>query len=514
MRLRRVNSESRRSRNLSTLPQAFCMRCAAVARGAVRLAIISLPLLIASGTARAQTETVLYDFTYQQSGGAGGVTPVGPVTPDNLGNLYGMTNEGGAYDYGVVYELSPGCLESWCETVLHSFSATDGHFPSSNVIFDAAGNLYGTTPNGGANGDGIAFELSQANCGGGWCETVLYNFGADATQPQSGLTWDSLGNLYGAASNGVFELSPDGNGGWTEQLIYQTEITSAGLTFDASGNLYGISDFNVFKLSFLNGSWTPSILYSFPSANGEGYASGSPVVDSSGNIYGTAYVGPGSGKNPCENGCGYVWELVPVTMGKKEGTYSEKTLHVFGAPKTGIYPYAGVVFDAVGNMYGTASEGGKYGYGVVFELVGNGTGYKFRTLWSFNETDGRSPSASLLLDGSGHLYGTTAVNVFELTPSPIVTQTTLVASPNPSTSGETVIFAATVESSSGAPPDGETVSFMEGSTLLGTGSLSAGSATLAVSSLPVGASRVDAVYGGDIDFSGSTSNAVREIVKQ
>src|SRR5208283_2691649 len=153
---------------------------------------------------------VLYQFTTF----ANGSTPTGSVIPDNSGNLYGMTNEGGANGWGTVYELSPGCTGSWCETVLHSFSAADGQFPqASNLIFDSAGNIYGTTPNGGANVSGLVFELSPGDCqDSGWCETVLYNFCslancADGYQPQSGVIWDSSGNLYGTVLDGVFELS-------------------------------------------------------------------------------------------------------------------------------------------------------------------------------------------------------------------------------------------------------------------------------------------------------------------
>jgi len=171
---------------------------------------------------------------------------------------------------------------------------------------------------------------------------------------------------------------------------------------------------------------------------------------------------------------------------------------------------------------GAASEGGEYGDGNVLELVAQAsTGtYKERVLWSFNGTDGSTPYAPPILDSAGNLYGTTSLGgssnagvVFEVNPSAAVTTTTLTSSPNPSTYGQAVTFTAVVTSSAGAPPDGETVSFMKGKTVLGTGTLSGGSATFTTSILKVGTKDVKAVYGGDFDFLSSKSNTVQQVVE-
>jgi hypothetical protein len=189
---------------------------------------------------------------------------------------------------------------------------------------------------------------------------------------------------------------------------------------------------------------------------------------------------------------------------------------------------SGIVLDAGLNIYGTNGTlegGGSFGDGMVYELlapVGTGS-YKENILFTFNGKDGSGPLANLTWDGAGNLYGTTAGGgllgngmgangtVFEVNPSAAATTTTLASSPNPSTSGEAVIFTAAVTP---APPDGETVTFMDGSTELGTGTLSGGSASFTTSALAVGTSKITAVYGSDFDFGGSTSNTVKQVVKK
>jgi uncharacterized repeat protein (TIGR03803 family) len=149
--------------------------------------------------------------------------------------------------------------------------------------------------------------------------------------------------------------------------------------------------------------------------------------------------------------------------------------------------------------------------------VGTGS-YKEKVLWSFNGADGAAPGDSLILDSAGNLYGTTQVGgsssagvVFEVTGLPKVkTKTTLTSSPNPSTYGEAVTFTAVVTP---VPPDGETVTFEHGKTVLGTGSLSGGSASFTTSTLKVGTPAVEAVYGGDSKFAGSKSNVVKQVVE-
>jgi uncharacterized repeat protein (TIGR03803 family) len=331
---------------------------------------------------------------------------------------------------------------NWYEKVLRSFgNGTDGYAPSAGLIFDAAGNLYGTTQyGGGANAYGTVFELTPAG-GGNWTETVLYSFrsGTDGAVPGAGLIFDAAGNLYGTTTAGgpnngtVFELTPTTAGGWTEQVLYrfcsQANCTDGqypygSLIFDAAGNLYGTTEFGgtygagtVFKLTpAAGGGWTETVLYSF----GRGTDGASPLVglifDVVGNLYGTTTFGG-------TYGAGTVFELTP-TAG---GGWTETVLHSFNPNNgtDGFNPYAGLIFDAAGNLYGTTYYGGSYGGGTVFELTpAAGGGWTETVLRSFgNGTDGFWPYAGLIFDHAGNLYGTTEYGgthnygtVFELTP--------------------------------------------------------------------------------------------------
>jgi uncharacterized repeat protein (TIGR03803 family) len=137
------------------------------------LAIFGLALLLTTSWATAQ-ETVLHSFSGNPSDGA---QPLAGLIFDAAGNLYGTTAYGGPNNEGTVFELSPQQGGGWTETVLHSFGPNDGSDginPSDNLIFDGAGNLYGTTQEGGTYSDGTVFELSPRQ-GGGWTETVLYS---------------------------------------------------------------------------------------------------------------------------------------------------------------------------------------------------------------------------------------------------------------------------------------------------------------------------------------------------
>jgi uncharacterized repeat protein (TIGR03803 family) len=485
---------------------------AAAIRGALTLAVLAALLLIAAFPAQAQTETVLYNFYY----GSDGAYPIAHLTSDGAGNLYGTTcnYEGGGPGYGTVFELSPNGSGGWKETVLYSFTGgADGSNPiDSGVIFDSVGNLYGTTYQGGANGLGVVFELSPV--GGSWTETVLYSFagGADGANPLTGVIMDRAGNLYGTVSSGaVFELTPSG-GGWTEQVIYATEVLEEGLTMDAAGNIFGAGDSGVFELSPNgNGGWSPTVIYTFC-----GYLPrpcgpvGTLVLDQAGNLYGTTDFG-GSNDN------GTVYKLSIGTKGKWTGAI----LHSFLGGTDGRDPFAGVVLDAAGDIYGTTHFGGKSDGGTVYELVAlfGTTSYREKLLWSFSGWDGYWPLGSLILDSSGKLYGTTVFGgssgqgvAFEVAGVPATTTTTLTSLPNPSASGQAVTFTAVVASNAGVPPGGETVSFMEGSTVLGTGTLSSGSASFTTSALPVGVNAIMAVYGGDSKFPGSKSNTVKQVV--
>jgi uncharacterized repeat protein (TIGR03803 family) len=275
------------------------------------------------------------------------------------------------------------------EQVLYAFQGgNDGSSPSSGLILDSSGNLYGTTENGGGGTDcsgnyagcGTVFELSP-NGSGGWTETILYSFqgGSDGALPTSGLVFDQAGNLYGTTRFGggtfgtVFELSPKGSGGWTETILYTFTNNSdgaypQGLIFDQKGNLYGTTvgggglcggGFNpcgtVFELS-PNGSggWTETSLYVFQVSDGIWNPNPGLVFDQAGNLFGTT---PASGENGCVEGygCGAVFELSP----NGSGGWKETLLFSFQGGSDGVGPNPGLMFDQAGNLYGTAQAGGR-----------------------------------------------------------------------------------------------------------------------------------------------------------
>jgi uncharacterized repeat protein (TIGR03803 family) len=371
---------------------------AATTRVVFRLVVLSTLLLIADRSAEAQTEIVLYSF----AGGSHGSGPETRLTSDGAGNFYGTTASGGL-GAGTVFRLSPNGYGGWKETVLYSFcsasNCVDGANPMySYVTFDGAGNLYGTTYAGGAYGIGVVFELSPV--GKTWKETVLYSFPggtAHGYSPSNGLIMDTSGDLYGTVLGGVFELSPSG-GGWTERVIYavSTGMGGAGLTMDAAGNIFGVGYSKVFELSPNgNGGWNPTVIHTF---NAGLLPEGTPVLDQAGNLYGTTFYGGAKGY-------GTVYKLSRGMTGK----WVEKVLYSFQSGIDGSDPWAGIVFDPSGNIYGTTARGGSSGAGTVFELVAPvGTGsYKEKVLWSFNGTDGNQPLGSLILDSAGNLYGTT-----------------------------------------------------------------------------------------------------------
>ena len=261
--------------------------------------------------------------------------------------------------------------------------------------------------------------------------TVIHNFtgGADGAGPTSGVIMDSAGNLYGTTAwsdnreppGVVFELSPSG-GGWTEQVIYDTYTDAAGLTMDGAGNIFSIGGSTragemVFELSPNgNGGWNPAVIHTFDQTNMD--PEGTLVLDQAGNLYGTtAYGGAKS--------AGTVYKLTPA----KPGKWTFRILHSFDAenPQEGNDPYGGVVLDPAGNIYGATSYGGdhKTSQGTIFELVapvGKGN-YKEQALVSFNGKNGLFPIASLIRDAAGNLHGTTYMGgeydngvVFEVTP--------------------------------------------------------------------------------------------------
>jgi uncharacterized repeat protein (TIGR03803 family) len=347
-----------------------------------------------SRTSSGWREKLLYTFCTADC--PQGSNPMAGLFLDANGNLFGTTHAGGANSSGTVFELSPASGGVWTETVLYSFcsqpNCADGSLPTSNVIVDPQGNVFGTTFLGGqgsCDGDscGVTFELSPGN-NGQWTETVLHTFtgGADGGGPIAGLTADSSGNLYGTTylggnnSSGVaFELVPD-NGGWTQNVIYtfcsQTACADgsnpwAGVTVGADGNIYGTTAYGghtasacrigcgvVYRLTPDSGGWTEAVLQSFTGADGLNPFAG-VVLDAQGNIFGA---NSGGGSTACS--CGTVYELSPASG----GGFQETTLHTFTGVQDGAQPYATLVLDPADHLYGDTTAGGSQGDGVVFEL--------------------------------------------------------------------------------------------------------------------------------------------------
>ncbi len=390
------------------------------------LAIVSVPLFVISTWAATQ-EKVPHNSNPNSTG-------------DAASNRRGTTNEGGTYYSGTVFELTPEASGNWTEKVLghvgRSPSPTGFVDENGALISDAAGNLYGTTEYGGTYGCGVAFELTPES-GGSWTEKVLHSFGdsTDGISPsQAGLIFDAAGNLYGTTSNKqgtVFELTPTKDGGWTEKILHSFNGTDggfpfAGLTIDAAGNLYGTTyeggTYNsgtVFELTpTKGGGWTEKVLHSFGNGADGAFPRAGLIFDSAGNLYGTT--SQGGAYNSCMptiprnniSTCGTVFELTP----KAGGRWTERVLYSFNHNGTDGYdPLAGLIFDAAGNLYGTTSMGGSengrgcfLGCGTVFELTPTkGGGWTEKVVHNFDGTDGVSPSAGLIIDAAGNLYGTT-----------------------------------------------------------------------------------------------------------
>jgi uncharacterized repeat protein (TIGR03803 family) len=345
-----------------------------------------------SSTAATQELTTLYSFT---GGGSGdGANPSAGLMADPAGNLYGTTAEGGASGRGTVFQLDP----SGNLTVLHSFTGGDGSHPRAALIADAAGNLYGTTISGGVQDAGTVFQLTPSGT-----LNVLYSFtgSGDGALPWAGMIADASGNLYGTTYGGgangqgtVFQLDPSG----TLTVLYSFTGGNdaspwAGLIADAAGNLYGTTEGGdgpgeVFQLT---PSGTLNVLHNFTGRDGA-IPHGGLIFDAAGNLYGTTHNGGASAAY------GTVFQLTP------SGTLN--VLHSFTGGSDGAYPEAGLIADTAGNLYGTTWGGGAGGQGTAFQLTPSGT---LNILHSFTGSDGTYPSGDLIADAAGNLYGTTAL---------------------------------------------------------------------------------------------------------
>jgi len=312
------------------------------------------------------------------------------------------------------------------EKVLHSFSIADGDVPYGGVVFDASGNLFGTTFYGGSTncngaGCGVVFKLTPA-AGGSWAESTIYAFtgAADGSHPYSSLLFDAAGNLYGAtygAYDGgtgfgtVFKLTPGANGSWSFSLLHTFEGGKDGaqpngsLALDSAGNLYGTTftggsyDAGVaFELTpTTGGRWRETLLHTFTGGQ-DGYGPSGLLLDVKGNLYGATPYGSVAGCG--DNSCGVVFRLSPTA----NHGWTDTILHRFTG-SDGEYP-SSLAFDASGNLYGAAAAGGNCPYcfggcGVVFELTpGSGNVWRETDLHSFDGGGGQSPDSLLFGDGA------------------------------------------------------------------------------------------------------------------
>ena len=364
------------------------------------------------------------------------------LTFDAKGNLYGVTGAGGDDNQGTIFELTSGA-HGWTLKTIHSFDGQDGGSPNGGLIFDAAGNFYGTALGGrGLQDGGIAYEMVRRS--GGWDFTVLYDFCLQYHCPDGGfpgpLVMDGAGNLFGVAGGGTydegvaFELAPGaGASDWNELVLYDFEGIKTGfgpsgpLIFDGAGNLYGttyrggkISSFcysgcgTVFRLRRVSGGgWKESVLFSFDGRDGLSPYSG-VVSDRSGRLYGTTNQG---GSSSCgETTCGTVFRLTKPPGGR----WKETVLYDFPEPANGSNPTSGVTFDNAGSAYGTAGGGDSScsgGCGVVYRLSPIASGkWRYTVLHKFTGQDGFYPGGGVVLDTKGNLYGTAYNVVFEIMP--------------------------------------------------------------------------------------------------
>jgi uncharacterized repeat protein (TIGR03803 family) len=347
------------------------------------IAIVFALTAFVAQSVQAQTFTVLHDFTR----GKDGASPQVGLSIDGAGNLFGTTNSGGSAGFGTAFELAPAKKGGGLVlNVLHAFTggsvgSTDGGGPAARVVFGPNGTLYGSTTLGGNSNTGVVYNLGPASRFSK--ETILYTFtgGNDGNRPSGDLLFDQTGNIYGttgrggATANGVvFELTPSGKG------------------------------------------FTEDVLYTFTGGNDGGTPLSGVISDAGGNLYGTATAGGAFG-------FGAVFELTGTGPSR-----TEQTLYSFQNGSDGNTPSGGLIFDALGNLYGTTSSGGAGGGGTVFKLTPSGGGsFTFTLLFSFTGsgvTSATGPAATLTMDAAGNIYGTTTNDgafgqgsVFKLTPS-------------------------------------------------------------------------------------------------
>jgi hypothetical protein len=364
---------------------------------------------------------------------------------DSEGNIYGTTAWGGGngcnYGCGTVFELKR-TASGWQEKILYRFHGSSNN-PAAGIIFDRAGNIYGTTL--GTRNDcnqGNVFELTP-NSQGGWTETVLYSFDCanSGYNPQSDLVFDEQGDLFGTAQTSVFELIPKGGGKWKEVTVHDFkgqpdgQQTTSAVAIDSSGNLWGTTQAGgtkrcgyqdlrgcgiVYKFAPENGGkWSETAVYEF--ARGSGNA----VNPSNAFLMKTPedFLATSSGGG---DGSGAVFEL--TQSGKK---WTQQVLYRFLGYPDGAYPIGQLKTNSTGGLLGVTYDGGKSDLGTIFEIEpSNGNAWKEKILHHFSGGgDGAYPIAGVISDSKGHFYGTTTTGgtgtacnagcgtVYEITPT-------------------------------------------------------------------------------------------------
>ncbi len=371
----------------------------------LQLRLTSVIAAVSLMPAAAQT---YHEVALQNFGGFGGVNPYGGLTVDAQGNFYGTTAAGGTSNIGVVFKLDP----SGQETVLHYFQGgKDGAVPYAGVTLDSAGNLYGTTYQGGTAKSGVVYRIDTNGQ-----ETVIYTFTGqpDGAKPYAGLILDGSGNMYGTTTEGgaanrgtVFKIDPSG----TETIIHSFKggadgaAPYGGVVMDSAGNLFGTTSEGgtsnagtVFKIDTAGGK---EVVYNFnPATNYDGSGPHAGVIlGRDGKLYGTTANGGLDGGG---------------TVFKVDQAGHETVIHRFpGNYLTGgdgKYPYSGLVQDSTGNFYGTTYDAGWGGAGVIYKIDPAGKEtilYNFVYDNSLGGLGGAYPNAGVILDSSGNLYGTT-----------------------------------------------------------------------------------------------------------
>jgi uncharacterized repeat protein (TIGR03803 family) len=372
--------------------------------------------VIAVLSARAASPTkIIYSF----AGGSDGEYIDSDLVTDGSGNIYGTSVQGGTFGGGTVFEVTPAGVH----TVLYNFTGgADGGEPYKGVTLDAQGNLYGTAVTGGGGscegGCGVAYKLT--NSGGNWTQSVIHTFtgGNDGSGPGSGLTFDKHGNLYGTTPTGgakgqgvIYRLKP-GTSSWSLSVIHTFTGGADGaggsagrLIFDGAGNIYGVAtvggangDGTVFELSLVQGKWQLKTLYAFKDQPDGALPYGGVILDKSGNLYGTTYYAGA-------NDVGTVYKLT-----RGANSWTETVLYSFKGGSDGSSPISTLVADAAGNLYGTTSDGGgSCGCGVIFKMTPKANGAWVESV-PYRFTGAPNPGFAyngMVVDSVGNFYGTT-----------------------------------------------------------------------------------------------------------